>query len=391
MSIEQCIADCFGSFYIALFTTSCYCGDSTNAINAYQVYPDGECTIACPGDATEECGGVIASVGGSFGKEKRQAQQTLLTVYANDELVPAPGGPPGPSSKVGITTPALSAPSSPPSSIAGSGGGVSVSAAPGAGGSSSDPGSGNVITLPATIPPTTITIPPTLFPFVISTVWIDVCETGTTQLTTTVTVMHCGCTASLDAAAGSTVAVPSPSVPMTTTVKPCSCGKNGVASSLTVTQPCSTAIEEAQSSVAAYGSAQAEAGASVGSPVPWQSEAIAAGAASAVASATAVATANVIVHVTAVRVAINSGTTQTVTLHSLGYNQTAAIQATNIGTYARIGGAEAGHLTISAPAGPLGTESKKSGAGKERDTWMMSGLGVLVDVGLGVVVLGTLA
>ena len=70
-----------------------------------------------------------------------------------------------------------------------------------------------------------------------------------TTATTIITVMHCGCTESVDEA-GSTVPVPAPSVPMTTTVKTCNCGEANAPSTTEVTIPCTSQIEEMSSSMA---------------------------------------------------------------------------------------------------------------------------------------------
>jgi hypothetical protein len=145
---------------------------------------------------------------------------------------------------------------------------------------------------PLTTPPPSsgspISRPPySIIPIIVSTVWIevcDVCEHGTTQLATTVTVMHCGCTQSI-ALSGNIVTVPPPRVPMTVTVEECACGEGGAASSTILTVPCSSAIEEASASVAAAMSAwSTELGAQCPTPVPWSGQVIATGPTSRISS-----------------------------------------------------------------------------------------------------------
>lgn len=105
-------------------------------------------------------------------------------------------------------------------------------------------------------------------------------------MSTTITIPHCGCTASYDAGLGQSVSVPSPIVPMTTTATTCSCGRGGIQSTITVTVPCQSSIAELSSQLMAMSTpivsggnemgemaspAPAEAGAQIGN-VPLSNE-----------------------------------------------------------------------------------------------------------------------
>lgn len=219
---------------------------------------------------------------------------------------------------------------------------------------------------------------------IVSTIWVDVCDgciSGTTQLTTTITVVHCGCTETTGSE-GATGMVAPPSVPMTTTVKPCACGENGAASSMIITEPCSSAIAEESSLLGEYlSSCSAVPGAQVPSPIPWQSQAIAAGVTSAsqnpgmeaettsasLNTAEAMATARV--GAPTPTVSANTGTvyvtsmsdeaTQTISLQITGLNETMPLSAArNLDTTSSV---ESQHPTIFATAlPPAGTQSKAS-------------------------------
>ena len=418
MSIEQCVADCYGSAYAGLYSTSCYCGDQVDALDGFTQNPDGLCTVPCPGDESESCGGSVVgeneNEGGGVGKRveeiagmgKRQqaggaGQVVLLTVYENDSLVPGGAGGGGTTTPVPVSSslgsvPTSSAPST--TSSAPGGGGFTIGDAPGAGGS--DPlGTASVVALSPS--------PATLLPFVVSTVWIDICSTApqtTTELTTTVTVLHCGCTASADAANSPPEPVAPPSVPMTTTVKQCACGENGAPSNTTITLPCVSAIAQAQSSVASASSSYAAAGQTLPAAIPWQSAAIAAAAAAAAGtgqgeegspatppSASVSAPAGVsAVHVTSVTVAIDRGATQTVTLLHGALAGTVSTAAERVGgeNVSRTGTETGtGHPTIYA-ARPGATTSRSDAVGMEGLFGMGLGLKGLVQAGLGVVAVG---
>ena len=425
MSIEQCVADCYGSAYAGLYSTSCYCGDQVDALDGFTQSPDGLCTVPCPGDESESCGGSVVgeneNEGGGVGKRveeiagmgKRQqaggaGQVVLLTVYENDSLVPGGGGvgvtssTPGGAGGGGTTTPPMpvssslgsvpmsSAPST--TSSAPGGGGFTIGDAPGAGGS--DPlTTASVITLSPS--------PANLLPFVVSTVWIDICSTApqtTTELTTTVTVLHCGCTASADAA-NSLEPIAPPAVPMTTTVKQCACGENGASSRTMITLPCASAIAQAQSSVASASASYAAAGA--GGTVTMTAAAAAAvgtaqgeeGSPATPPSASASAHAGVgveAIHVTSVTVAIDRGATQTVTLLHGALAGTVSTAAERVGgeNVSRTGTETGtGHPTIYA-ARPGATTSRSDAVGMEGLFGMGLRLKGLVQAGLGVVAVG---
>lgn len=55
-TISSCIAACGGSRLVGLFNTDCYCGSILDEANSRSV-PENECSILCPGDPSQRCGG----------------------------------------------------------------------------------------------------------------------------------------------------------------------------------------------------------------------------------------------------------------------------------------------------------------------------------------------
>jgi hypothetical protein len=96
MTIEQCLSDCFESFYAGVsgqyvfpcpcashihqtdFARSCYCGNSLSSTAGLIKYPDSDCDIPCPGDPSETCGGNLANE-----MSRRRQSIILLTTYNN--------------------------------------------------------------------------------------------------------------------------------------------------------------------------------------------------------------------------------------------------------------------------------------------------------------------
>lgn len=309
----------------------------------YIRYPDSACNTPCPGNPSQKCGGVVIvprpspSISLTLLKEKRQfsteneGEAIIVTVY-NGTLEDAEPGPPSSSSTPDSSTPDGTATSTPGVSATNGAGIGSTSSSTTLSSSASEiPGTSSSLssiclssmtsnsvsqainpTLGSTsttvtntsIPPSSSSPAPstapnpsstsssssspvTLWPTVISTSYTticpihpSICPTPTpTCLSTTITVLHCGCTD-----------LPRPSVPMTTAIAPCghvcSAGRetwnssppenhetggwndwhevSGVVETeilTTLTIPCTREIQELQLSVEVWYQASATAGA----------------------------------------------------------------------------------------------------------------------------------
>jgi len=267
MDNNKCTAYCQGlnAYYAGTHETQCFCGTNTQLYGALLDYPEGACNTPCPGANRDICGGTVSFEAGGVpttfagaNKHKRQADIILISLYNNTVLLPQPG-------------------------------------------ESDVPTTGTMN--PATVTDTITTRPSSASPYfppdqvsynvtgtntatVISTTYVDVCDVcpgGLTTKATTITVPHCGCTASYDAHLQSTVPVASPSVPMVTTVKNCGCGHGGAQSSITVTVPCTSSIEELAAMVTQQAVPGAGAMGSVSAAAP--APAVSSGAVSPAASA----------------------------------------------------------------------------------------------------------
>ncbi|KAK5095182.1 hypothetical protein LTR70_003660 [Exophiala xenobiotica] len=226
MDNDKCTAYCQGlnAYYAGTHETQCFCGTNTQLYGALLDYPDGSCNTPCPGANRDICGETVMFEAGGIpttsvgaNKHKRQANIILVSLYNNTELLPQQGEPNGATSTDTATV------------------------------------TDTITTRPTS---TSLYFPPDQVSYnvtgtntatVISTTYVDVCPTcpgGLTTKATTITVPHCGCTASYDAHIHTTVSVPSPSVPMVTTVKDCACGHQGAQSTVTVTVPHTSSIQE---------------------------------------------------------------------------------------------------------------------------------------------------
>lgn len=267
LTIPQCISDCYDSAYAGIGGDICYCADDPIVATYFITYPDSDCETPCAGNPSQSCGGTIDG----NTKEKRQAG-SLLTIYTNGDIVPLNGA-------VSSSNPssALTSTSASSNVIVGPGGissqgqivigttsSLSIILSSGTLSSTSTTSvlSGATVILGAGVgslsaartssPAMTASISITLQPTAISTTFVnvcDICEHGMTTATTIITMMHCGCTESVNDI-GSTIHVPPPSVPMTTTVKTCNCGIEKAPSTTEVTVPCTSQIEEMSSSMA---------------------------------------------------------------------------------------------------------------------------------------------
>ncbi len=213
------------AYYAGTHENQCFCGTNIELYDSLLAYPDASCNTPCPGSNREICGGnVMFEAGGipttSVGakKHKRQANIVLISLYNNTQLLPQPG-----ESDVPTSTDTATITATTTTQLTGTDDGL---------GFPTNSVSYNVTgTNTATV---------------ISTTYVDVCPIcpgGLTTKSTTITVPHCGCTASYDAYLQTTVAVPSPSVPMVTTVKGCACGHQGEQSTITVTVPHTGSIQ----------------------------------------------------------------------------------------------------------------------------------------------------
>ncbi|KAK5955112.1 hypothetical protein OHC33_003791 [Knufia fluminis] len=265
MNNDKCTSYCqeLNAYYAGTHDTQCFCGTNTQLYDALLSYPDAQCNTPCPGSNRDICGGTVMFDEGSIStssvgptKHKRKADIILVSLYNNTELLPQPGD-----SNVPTTSSATST------------GTITTSS--------------TVTGGPISFPPDQVSynVTGTNTATVISTTYVGVCPVcpgGLTTRSTTITVPHCGCTASYDAHLQTTVPVPSPSVPMITTVKDCACGHQGAQSTITVTVPHSSSISQLAAMVTQQGAPGAAAGAG----------AMASASAAASASASAVAGSN---------------------------------------------------------------------------------------------------
>ena len=201
----------------------CLCSTSEQLLSMLLDYPDGSCNNPCPGANREFCGGNILfdsalPTSSASGPGKRQnSDLTLVSVYKNTLLLGSGSG-------------SGSGPDSTTTSTITSG--------------------TSTTTATASFPNNAISynITGTNTATVISTTYVDICNVcpgGLTTRSTTITVPHCGCTESYDPHLKTTVAVPSPAVPMITTIKSCgACGYGGVQSTITITVPHSQSIQQ---------------------------------------------------------------------------------------------------------------------------------------------------
>lgn len=226
MTPQLCVASCPSYAYAGIYSTQCYCGDELEV----GVSNNNTCTISCPGNTAEICGGMITSVGSGnftsgsaisrFKKRQSVALDLLLTVYENVDLI-------GSNDLATVTVTISPGPNfTAPPTVSG---GVHFIPAPGS----------------ALIP--TISIEPAFqvfglgmggnagpdefFTTVLSTTYVDVCPDGSlTTLTTTATITTCSCQGQNPTAA--------PAIPMATTTKTCAaCGAGGSPAVVTVTVP----------------------------------------------------------------------------------------------------------------------------------------------------------
>ena len=167
-----------------------------------------------------EAGGIpTTSIMTNKNKHKRQTGIVLISLYNNTKLLPQPGesnAPTGPDTTT-VTDTIMTRPTN------------------------SDDGLG--------FPTNSISynVTGTNAATVISTTYVDVCPVcpgGLATRATKITVPYCGCTATYDADLHTTIIVPSPSVPMLTTVKDCACGHQGAQSTITVTVPHTSSIHD---------------------------------------------------------------------------------------------------------------------------------------------------
>lgn len=269
MSIGICVSDCYNSAFAGLFGGTCYCADDPSVAENFVTYPDADCDTPCPGVPSQSCGGYIIG-----SNQKKRQTAVAYTIYNNTDLVHGPvavssssfsiglssmlsGGVTIESAGISSTTQSstvsvalITLTSAPPglSTVSSNASSDTATLAPEVGSLSS----AGTLAPPLTFLPSTshsITLRPTT---IITTIFVDVCdvcEHGITTATTIITIMYCGCTESVDET-GSTVPVPVPSVPMTTTVKTCYCGEGNAPSTTEVTVPCTSQIEEMSSSMA---------------------------------------------------------------------------------------------------------------------------------------------
>lgn len=217
MTNAKCIAACkvIKAYYAATHEDQCLCSTSPDLYSRLLNYPDTSCNIPCPGSNRDFCGGnVLIDASSSNSRRRQNTEITLVSLYNNTLLLSKPGQPDG-----STTTP--------------------------------PPTTSNNGTFPTDSVSYNVTGTNTAT--VISTTYIDVCPAcpgGLTTKSTTITVPHCGCTASYDSHLHTTVAVPSPAVPMFMTVKSCNCGHNGAWSTVTVTIPHTSSISQLAASAA---------------------------------------------------------------------------------------------------------------------------------------------
>lgn len=259
MTNEKCTATCKdlgNAYYAATHDQNCFCSTSRDLYDTLLLYPDASCNTPCPGANREMCGGTVMFEGGSLPTDaapgrmskRQQANLILVSLYNNTLLLGQPGEDDGP----GTTSSSSGTSRTSATTTATESGTVTPSP-----------------TGPLTFDPDDViyNITGTNTATVISTTYVDICPVcpgGLTTRATTITVPHCGCTASYDAEQQTTVSVPSPVVPMVTTTKACACGEAGAQSTITVTVPHTSSISQlaAQITQIAIASASASASAS---------------------------------------------------------------------------------------------------------------------------------
>ncbi|RVX73283.1 hypothetical protein B0A52_02925 [Exophiala mesophila] len=247
-SVSRCVRTCLskGMRYAAVHDTTCLCSPfHSSAVDMnidYVTYPDWFCNYPCRGNAVEKCGGITTR---PTSKEKRQLpvetndeEVVLLTVYNTtfdgDEIDENDGtGTMTSSSTLASITPTLGP-------------------------------------FPSSIQSSPNLSPTDIHPVIISTSYTTICPSHPilcptptpTLLSTTITVLHCGCTAQ-----GQQPQKPTVPMTMITTMIPCqgSCGshRQGAAATasssssslITLTVPHTSEIAILESSVRAWMSA----------------------------------------------------------------------------------------------------------------------------------------
>lgn len=256
MTNELCTSHCNSpgvpSLFAATHNTTCFCASTLDLYMLLLEYPDQTCNIPCPGANREMCGGDVGFQNegptSSFTPVRlgrRQGALLLISLYNNTNIGSGPGQSNTP------TTSTDTAPITPTLPISGDG-------------------------VPTSFPADQVSynVTGTNTATVISTTYIDICDVcpgGLTTSATTITVPHRGCTASCDNVLQTVMPVPSPSVPMTTTVKSCACGEQGAPSSITVTVPHTSSIAQLAAQVISNMSPPAQ----VAAPSPVAAAAVA--------------------------------------------------------------------------------------------------------------------
>ena len=283
----------------ACLDRKCFCSDfqpdpdsDPSAQPEFIQYPDSACNFPCPGDPAEKCGGIVELSPTLLKRQISTGNPTelvLLTLYKNtlDDVGPessnssSSSGPTlTPPSQTSSSSPPLQSSASNPKSLTSLFSSSSATQSPN---SATPSGSSSMSPVPppsSSLSSGTLSQPPsgsssltlTLSPTTISTTYITVCAMHSytcpiptaTRVTTTVTLLHCGCTEMSPA-----------EVPMTTTVVPF-CPNSGAGSYAdagigiapvaedttltTLTIPCTSSITAMQSAVDSW-SASAHAAA----------------------------------------------------------------------------------------------------------------------------------
>ncbi|KIV79786.1 hypothetical protein PV11_07331 [Exophiala sideris] len=81
MTIDACVSECASQQYAGIFDTQCFCSDYIGAPPASDVvvYPNDACDTPCPGDSTQDCGGIAEVSGARF--VKRQASASTSAAW----------------------------------------------------------------------------------------------------------------------------------------------------------------------------------------------------------------------------------------------------------------------------------------------------------------------
>lgn len=84
MDLEMCTSYCGNQTFAGVYDGDCYCGSQVDGALTERV-PTGQCDVPCPGDDTENCGGIRE--GATLARRQAAVPNTiLLTVYININL-----------------------------------------------------------------------------------------------------------------------------------------------------------------------------------------------------------------------------------------------------------------------------------------------------------------